>query len=131
MAGFSTHLAQAVLNHFIRRINQSVPAGTYLALFVADPTDANITQNEVTGSWYARQNIAAWAAPGTTSTTSNSNQISFAAVTENAITISHWGIYDAATSGNLLVSGALTSAKTLNVDDVFTVNPNDLVLDFQ
>lgn len=132
MAGFSTHLAQAVLNHFVRRITQPVPNGTYLALFVADPTDANNTANEVTGGWYQRQQITGWSAPGTGgSSTSNNNQVLFSAVTDNAISITHWGIYDAVTSGNLLVSGPLTDPKVLNVDDVFTVNAGDLVLDFQ
>ena len=132
MAGFSTHLAQAVMNHFIRRISQSVPAGTYLALFVADPTDNNVTSNEVTASWYARQNITGWSAPVVNgSSTANSNTISFNAVTENPVTISHWGIYDAATSGNLLCSGALPTPRTLNVDDVFVADPGELVLDFQ
>lgn len=131
MAGFSTHLAQATLNHFIRRISQSVPSGTYLALFVADPTDSNVTANEVTAGWYARQSITGWSAPGTSSSTSNSNTISFSVVTANAVTLTHWGIYDAATSGNLLCSGALASPKTLNVDDQFVVDPGELVLDFQ
>lgn len=132
MAGFSTSMAQAVLNHFFRRISQPVPAGTYLALFVADPTDNNVTSNEVTGTWYARQDVSSWAAPiSGGATTSNSNQISFDPVTTNPVTVTHWGLYDAATSGNLMASNALSSSKTLNIDDVFTVNPGELVLDFQ
>ncbi len=132
MAGFSTFLAQAAINHFVRRVAQPVPAGTYLAMCVADPTDNNITANEVTGAWYARQNITAWSAPiGTGTTTANSNQVSFPAVTGNAVTLTHWAIYDAATSGNLLFSGALTVSKVLNVDDVLVINASDLSLDFQ
>lgn len=132
MSGFSTYLAQAAINHFVRRSSQSVPAGTYLALFVADPTDNNVTANEVSGAWYGRQNITSWSAPtGTGSSTSNSNQIAFNAVTGSAVTVTHWGIYDASTSGNLLYSGAFTASKVLNVDDVFVVNAGALVLDFQ
>lgn len=132
MSGFSTYLAQAAINHFVRRSAQSVPDGTHLALFVADPTDNNVTANEVTGAWYTRQDVTSWAAPvGTGSTTSNSNQVAFPAVTGNAVTVTHWGIYDAGTSGNLLFSGELTMAKVLNVDDVLVIGANDLTLDFQ
>ena len=132
MAGFSNYLAQQTISHFIRRSSVSVPSGTYLALFTADPTDANITANEVVAAWYARQNITGWSVPsGTTTSTSNSNTISFNVVTGSAITLTHWGIYDAANSGNLLCSGAMASPKTLNIDDQFIVDPGELVLDFQ
>ena len=137
MSGFSTFLAQAVINHFVRRVSQPVSAGTYLALFVADPTDNNITANELSGAWYARQSIASWSAPtGTGTSTSNSNQVAFDAVTDNAVSVSYWGIYDAPASGNLLFSGPFMSGgspvvKVLNVDDVFIVNASDFGLDFQ
>ena len=57
MSGFSTYLAQGAISHFVRRTAQPVPDGTYLALFFADPTDDNITANEVSATWYARQAI--------------------------------------------------------------------------
>ena len=132
MSGFSTHLAQKVINHFFRNSSQTATAATYLALFIADPTDDNVTANEVSGGWYARQQVTSWAAPvGTGATTSNSNEVVFSAVTGSAVTVTHWAIYDAATSGNLLGSGALTASKVLNVDDVFVASAASLVLDFQ
>lgn len=132
MAGFSTHLAQALINHVFRGQNYAAPNGIYLALFVADPTDNNITANEVTGSWYGRQSVNSWAAPtGTAVSTANSNQVVYNAVAGSAVTVTHWGLYDAATSGNLLASGAFTTSKVLNVDDVLAVNAGDLVLTFE
>lgn len=134
MSGFSTHLAQQVVNHFIRRIPQPVPAGTFIALFVADPTDANITTNEVSGAWYARQEVTSWAAPAEDSDstyTSNTNDIAFPAVTGGAVTATHYGIYDTLTGGNLLSSGALPSAKVLNVDDVPTIKAGEGILKFK
>lgn len=132
MAGFSNYLAQRAINHFVRGSAQAVPTGTFLGLFIADPTDENITTNEATGGWYARQNVASWTVPsGSVTTTANSNSLAYNAVTSNAVTISHWGLFDAATSGNLLFSGSLTATKVLNVDDIFVVNAGELVLDFQ
>lgn len=131
MAGFSTYLAQKLVDHVFRGAAYIPPVGTYLALFVADPTDNNVTANEVVAAWYARQQVTAWSAPvGSGSTTRNSNQITFPAVTNNAVTITHWAIYDAATTGNLLASGAFASSTVLNVNDVFVLNAGDVVLDF-
>jgi hypothetical protein len=132
MAGFSVYYAQVAINHLIRGQAFSPPGTTYLALFVADPTDSNLTANEMTGGWYSRQAVSSWAAPvGSGTSTSNSNQVSFSAVTGGAVTVTHWGLYDASTSGNLLASGAWDTTKTLNVNDVFVVNASQLVLDFQ
>lgn len=132
MAGFSTYLAQQLINHTLRGAAYTAPANLYLALFTADPTDDNVTVNEVSGAWYGRKSITSWTAPvGTGTVTSNSNQLTFNAVTGSAVTITHWGLYDALTSGNLMFSGAWDVSKVLNVDDVFTVNAQDLDLDFQ
>ena len=63
MSGFSTNLAQKVANHFFRKVTQPMTPATYLALFVADPTDENVTANEVVADWYVRQEIPSWSAP--------------------------------------------------------------------
>lgn len=127
MAGFSTYLSQALINSTLRGVAFSVPSSLYLALFTADPTDNNVTANEVTGSWYGRVATGSWAAAtGTGNTTSNNNQILFNAVTGSAITVTHWGIYDAASGGNLLYCGALAASKVLNVGDIMTVAPGAL-----
>ena len=131
MSGFSVYSAQKVFPFLFGRDANTMPPGNYLALCVADPTDENITANEVSAAWYARQAVGAWQAPtGTSTTTSNSNQVTFPAVTGSAVTVTHWGIYDAISGGNLLASDALTAAKVLNVNDVFVVNPGDLTLNF-
>lgn len=132
MSGFSNHLAQLFINYALRGQSVTQPPGRYLALFTADPTDANVTANEVSGGWYARQAIT-FQAPVTSgsneTTTVNASQITFSAVTTSAVTVTHWGIYDAATSGNLLASGAFTASKTLNVDDIFVVNAEALTVE--
>ena len=128
MSGFSDYTAQATINYWLLGSAMPTVSNRYLAVFTADPKDNNSgAANEVSGAWYARQLANAWAAPtsnidGTSGTvTSNSNQISFAAVTGSAVTVTHWGLYDTLTGGNLLYSGALTTSKTLNVSDVLTL----------
>lgn len=129
MSGFSTYLSQNVINSTLRGVSFSVPANLYLAVFTSDPTDDNVTINEVAGAWYSRQATGAWAAPvGSGNSTSNNSQIQYSAVTGSPVTVSHWGIYDASTSGNLLYTGALSVPKTLNVGDVLVVAAGQLVI---
>lgn len=130
--GFSTYLSQKLIDVTLRGQAYTPPANLYLALFVADPTDDNVTANEVsTLTWtsYARKATGAWAAAGgpNGNMTSNSNAIQFDAVAGNAVTVSHWGIYDALTGGNLLYSGSVTGGSiVLNVGDVLVASAGDL-----
>ena len=121
MAGFSNYQANIIINDTL----VTPYAARYLALFVADPTDANITANEVSGLWYVRKPTGSWASP-TDGVTTNLSTIQFDPVSGNQVTISHWGIYDAVNSGNLLYSGAFTTAKTFNIDDFPLIAAGDL-----
>lgn len=134
MSGFSTYLAQKLVDVILRGIAFSAPANLYLALFTADPTDNNVTANEVSVlSWttYLRQLTGAWSAAGGTelNESSNNNPIQYPAVAGNAVTISHWGIYDASTGGNLLYSDAIDGgSQTLNLGAVLVISAGDLVI---
>ena len=131
MAGFSTFLAQKIIDHTLRGSSYTMPGTLYLALFTGDPTDNNVTANEATGAWYARVATGSWsAAIGTGNSSSNSNAIVFNAVTGSSIAISHWGIYDASTSGNLLYSDAFPSPRVMSVGDIATIAASGLTLTF-
>ncbi len=121
MSGFYNYLANQVINATL----VTPYASRYLALFIADPTDGNDSAKEVTGAWYGRKQTGAWASP-TVGVTTNLSVIQFNPVTGGQVTISHWGIYDASTSGNLLYSGAFATAKTFNVDDFPLIAAGDL-----
>ena len=125
--GFSTFLSNAIVTAVLVTPTFPNAATLYIALFSSDPTDDNVTANEASGAWYARRPTSAFAA-ASAGVTSNSNQIQWSAVTGSAITVTHWGVYDASTSGNLLFSGALTASKTFNVGDVAVIGANQLVI---
>ncbi len=124
MAQKSTYLETTILNSVLR--GAAFPAWTtgshYVALFTAAPTDAG-GGTEVTGGAYARVAVAratgTWAAPsGTPSATSNAAAITFPNPTANWGTVTHAGIFDASTAGNLLAWTALgTSRNILNGDN--------------
>jgi hypothetical protein len=130
MSKFSNYTETNIVETTLRGAAFPVPAGVYVGLFTADPTDANVTANEVqTASWpsYARVDAAAGAAISTGWTaaadgvSTNAKVVTFAANNgASSVTITHIGLYDAATGGNLLYHAPLVSSKTLLVGDVLS-----------
>ena len=119
MSAMSDYLENAFLDHFLGTSSTSAPAAVYVGLHTADPTDAG-TGTEVSGSGYARQSMAFGAA--SSGTASNSAAVEFPAASGgNWGTITHIGIWDASTSGNLLFHAALTASKTINEGDIFKI----------
>ena len=129
MAAFSDYLEAAILNHIFR--NTAIftpPANVYLALFTAAPSDSG-GGTEVTGGSYARKAVSTtsqWSAPGVDGLTDNINAQAFVTATASWGTVTHVGIFDAASAGNLLFHGALTVSKTVGSGDTFQFNAGDL-----
>ena len=119
---FSDYLETKVLDHVFAGTAYTAPATLYVALFTAAPSDSG-GGTEVSGGAYARQTIAF-----TTSgdTTSNNAAVEFPTATANYGTVTHVGIYDASTAGNLMAWAALTSSKTIETGDVFRIPSGDL-----
>jgi len=123
MPGKSDFLENAVLNTVLRGVAFPTLTNCFVSLHTADPTDAG-TGTEVSGGSYARVSVSratgSWAAPADVSgaqSTSNSNLITFPSPTANWGTVTHVGIFDASTAGNLLYSAALTTSRTINNGD--------------
>lgn len=133
MAGLSDYAETGILNALLRGTNFVAPstASLRMALFTADPTDAGTLNEIATGTWYARQLTGTWSAPsavGGAQQSSNVASITFPAVTNAAATVTHIGIFDALTAGNMLFSAPLTSSKTLQVGDVLSFAPGTVVI---
>lgn len=122
MSAFSDYLENKVLDHVFGGNAYSAPGTLYLALYTSDPGDDN-SGTECSGTSYARQTIAFTV---TADTASNTSAVEFPTAGSAWGTITHVGILDALTSGNLLAHGALTSAKTVASGDVFRVPAGDL-----
>jgi len=116
---YETH----VLNYVFTTTSVTRPTAWYLALFTSDPTDAG-SGTEVSGNGYARQ-TAAWTVSGNLAT--NSGAIEYPACTTNAWgTVTHVGVFTAASGGDLIVHSALTASKTVAVSDVLRVNAGEI-----
>ena len=121
---FSNYLETEILDHVFGGAAYTAPATLYLALHTANPDeDGSGAEVSTSGTAYARQTVAF-----TTSgnTTSNSAAVEYSTATANFGTVTHVGVWDAPTGGNLLAHAALTSSKTIETGDVFRVPAGDL-----
>ena len=119
---FSDYLETKVLDHVFAGTAYTAPSTLYVALFTAAPSDSG-GGTEVSGGGYARQTIAF-----TTSgdTTSNNAAVEFPTATANYGSVTHVGIYDASSAGNLMAWAELTSSKNIETGDVFRIPSGDL-----
>jgi hypothetical protein len=118
MAEMSNYLENALINVTLRATAYTAPTTVYLALYTTDPTDAD-TGTECTGTSYARQSITFGAPSNGVST--NTAAIEFPQAGGAWGTITHIGIRDASTAGNLLYHSPLDASKTIATGDVFRV----------
>ena len=125
MAAMSNYLENALVNATLRNTTYTSPAVVYVGLFTTDPTDAN-TGTEVTGGSYARQS-GSFGAPSNGSSTTNAD-ITFPTATGNWGTVTHFGIYDALTTGNLLYHGVLNNSKTIQTGDILKIETGNLTV---
>lgn len=122
-ANKSNYLENAMINAVLRNTTYTSPATVYAALYTTDPTEAD-SGTEVSGGSYARQSVA-FSAPSD-GATSNSGTITFPTATANWGTITHIGIRDASTAGNLLYYGPMTASKTVGSGDVIKFDPGEI-----
>jgi len=117
---FETH----VLNYVFTSTSVTRPTAWYLALFTSNPAeDASGTEVSTSGTAYARQS-ATFTVSGNTA--SNSAAIEFPTATASFGTVSHVGVFDASTGGNLIAYSALDTSKAISTGDVFRVPSGDL-----
>jgi len=143
MSAMSNYLENKLIDQLFR--GQTAPATStlYVGLLTSAPSDAG-GGTEVSGGAYARvataSSLANWAgtqaagsstaSSGTGGQTSNNAAITFPTPTAGWGTVTHFGIYDAASGGNLLFHGALTIAKTINQADTVTFPAASLSVTF-
>lgn len=120
-AGLTNYLRNKIVDWLLRGQSYTPPTNVYVELVSTTPTPAT-AGTPLSGTGYARVAIAcsttAWAATngdttttnpssGTTGTTSNNAAVDFGTAGADWGTASHWELYDASTSGNRLLYGAI------------------------
>lgn len=125
MAGMSDYLENKILDLTLRGVAFTAPTSVYVALFTNDPTDAG-TGTEVSGGAYARQVMTFNAASN--GSIANSSDVLFPVATASWGTVTHFAIYDAATAGNMLYSGALLVSKAVASGDQIKIAAGDITV---
>jgi hypothetical protein len=125
MAEFSNYLENKLLDHVLKNTSYTSPTTTFVGLFLSDPGEGG-TGTEVTGTGYARQALSVASASG--GSTSNSADVTFPQAGSNWGTITHIGIYDALTSGNLLMYTPATTSKTIETGDILRITTGNLTV---
>lgn len=129
MASMTNYLADKVLNHTLRNTAYTSPVTVYLSLHTADPTRTGSHTNEVSGGSYARVAITFGAPSDNGSAEEVKNTIAnFTTPTADWGTVTHWGVEDASTAGNMLYRGALAASKTIQNGDPVSAAANALAI---
>lgn len=132
MAGLSNFAEDQILEGYFGAAAISLPATLYMALSSTAPADDGTNVSEPVGNNYARKAVSNipgnWTAPAGTGQTDNVNDVVFNQATGGAWGImTHLAIFDAPAGGNMLWSGALLAAKTINNGDQYKFPSNQLI----
>jgi hypothetical protein len=129
MAALSNYAEKLLLDWAMTTGSATRPTAWYVALYTAAPDDTG-GGTEVSGSGYTRQTVAFSAASSPGGTTSNTGAVTFTASGGSWGTVSHIGIHDASTAGNLLWHGSMTASKSVADGDTleFSIGNIDLTL---
>lgn len=119
--GLSAYLSQKLNGQFLNAVAYTWPTTVYFALFTVQPSGGTGgTEASYTG--YARVAMTPgttdFTAVSTTGEVSNAVAITFPQNTGSAQTVVGYGLFDAATGGNLLTDNTLTTSQTINTDAI-------------
>lgn len=114
-------------NSLLTYLFDTLETSTWLALFDGSPTDDGTGGTEVSGGGYARQSIPGWsAASGGTRTISGA--ITFPTATDAWGDVTHFGIYDAVSAGNLVAWGTFAAPLTIAAGATPQITSGDLAV---
>ena len=124
MTALSNHLETLLHQWHLTAAAVTRPSAWHLGVGTGS-SDAGLT-GEPSGNGYARQAVSFTV---TGATASNGNALTLGPCTgTNWGTMSHFGLFDAPTGGNLLWHGPLEAAKLVEVGDSLTIAIGDVAL---
>ena len=112
---FSNTFETTVLTWVFTTGSATRPTAWHIALYTSAPSD--------TGGGYGRKAVT-FTISGNTA--SNNAAIEWDTATSGYGTVTHVGVFDASTGGNLIAYAALTTSKTIDTGDVFRLPSGDL-----
>ena len=106
---------ETLLLTYMKGVQFPAPTPLYAALFSTDPTDANLGTEVTFSIGGTRPTITFGAITDSAGgkRIANSTDLTFTNGSTSSATITHIGVYDAPSGGNLIVHGSLTSPISL------------------
>lgn len=129
MASVTDYLESAIINAVLRNTSYTSPTTVYISLHSTATTDAG-GGTELSGNGYARQSCAFDAPHATAGTTQNTSAVTFSASGGAWSAATHFAVWDASTTGNMLFHAALDASRTAGDGDdlVFAIGALDFAL---
>src|SRR6478735_6639217 len=106
MSGNSTYLGNAVLNWVKGSAMPTAPSSVYVGLFNGDPTDTGSGGTEVTTTIRPAGRVASTFGSVSSKSMANNATVNFGTASGSA-TVTHFGVFDASSAGNMLGSNAV------------------------
>jgi hypothetical protein len=135
MTVLTTTLRSGLINNLFRTAAFPKPTALYVGLISAVANIKTGAVTELSGGAYDRvicsPSDATWSAADTNGKTSNLVALTFPTATVAWLTATHFGLWDAASGGNLLICSTLTTPRTvtLNTTPVFGIGTLEVQLD--
>ena len=119
MSDLTDYLETQIITHIYRTGTLTLPANLYFGLITAVTDIEAGTVTEATGTGYARVSMVRNGSnfDYTTRIISNLVNITFPSPGASWGTATHWGVWDAASGGNLLMATTLDASKTIGSGD--------------
>ena len=126
MGSFSDYWENKILNHIFGKGSYTPPT-IYVGLSTVDPADDGSGLAEPGGNAYARVQTSAsdWNA-ASNGTLNNAGEITFTQATGSWGTITHFALFDAQTTGNMLAHGSLSQPRAIEESDTAKFEAGDL-----
>lgn len=122
--------------HFLNRVmgnvfgsqtSPALPTEYFIGLSSSDP-GTSVREPSTNGTGYARVSLKGKLSAPNGGSVNNMEALSFPESITNWGTMLYYVVYDAATGGNLLFYGPLSSSRTVEPNTVISIKANELVL---
>ena len=129
MGSISNFLEAELMDHIMNNSAYAHPATVYVGLSTADPTDDGSGLAEPVGNNYLRKAAAFGAAASRIIT--NSGTITFNQASGPWGTVTHWALFDAESTGNMMAHGALAASKVIVSGNTPSFAASELDVEFK
>lgn len=128
MSGLSTYMVASIMAWIKSTAMPADPAAVYVALYSSDPTDSGSGGTDVTATLDASGRKAVTFGAVVAKVITSNADVDFGLADAGA-SVTHFGVWDAASAGNMIGSAALTTPRTFVTGDPVKFPSGSLSID--